>query len=96
MCENTNDWRYHLVRVCKQVHIATDLTITSCGKFEFIKFTVQTLNAQLSEVYRSPEFNLHIEEDTDECSRHHQLTHQDTIHLANEAWQTSTTYTNKL
>ncbi len=34
--------------VHKQVHIATDLTINSCEKLEFIKFTVQTLNAQLS------------------------------------------------
>ncbi len=31
------------------MHIATDPTINSYGKFEFIKFAVQTLNAQLSE-----------------------------------------------
>ncbi len=35
--------------VRKQVHIAIDPTINSSTKCEFIKFTVQTLNAQLSE-----------------------------------------------
>ncbi len=33
----------------KQMHIAIDFTINSCAKFEFIKFTIQTLNAQLSQ-----------------------------------------------
>ncbi len=53
--------------VHKQVHIAIDLTINSCGKFEFIKFTVQTLNAQLSEVHRSTE--------STECLVHHLQKH---------------------